>query len=385
MATNRIYCAIALIGGTAGALDSIAYSVLSDGDLAIVSNSSEETHVLRFESSSAGVESSPQIIKPDDAAANNGRWILTDVSMEDLKVYGASVLDGALTVAGLVTAATLKAGSGATVTTIEDSDTLGTSDTKLCTQGNTKEYVENALTGLVVRPTFTHVSDTSISMSSFRYHHDGTTQQEVKIESSVTFILGSGGSNSGSTDLGASEQHYIYLDDTAIITQGASLLDADCFINNKTAPTWSHTKNGLYNGADRCIFAVSTDGSSDILEFTHSGDAVYFADMITSVDSNTLGTSWTDLAMDFPGFCTRGIATFYYRYVDTTSAMYWRTNGQTGTTGHACAYVSAASAVAMETLDVVTDSAQKIEIKASGAGTEAHTVYTQGWYFPEGM
>jgi len=43
-------------------------------------------------------------------------------------------------------------GSGAIVTTIENSDALGTSDTKLCTQGNVKAYVDNAFSVLDAYP-----------------------------------------------------------------------------------------------------------------------------------------------------------------------------------------------------------------------------------------
>jgi len=41
----------------------------------------------------------------------------------------------------------LQIGAGARITEVQNSDGLGTSDTKLCTQGNVKAYVDNLLEG----------------------------------------------------------------------------------------------------------------------------------------------------------------------------------------------------------------------------------------------
>lgn len=64
-----------LTTGAAGALDAISWNVLVDGDFAFTMVSSV-VYVHQFVASSAAAESSPDIIKPDDAGANNGRWIL---------------------------------------------------------------------------------------------------------------------------------------------------------------------------------------------------------------------------------------------------------------------------------------------------------------------
>lgn len=54
-------------------------------------------------------------------------------------------------------------GAGARITTIEDNDGLGTSDTKLCTQGNVKAYVDAAAGGAVALDDITDVVVTSVA------------------------------------------------------------------------------------------------------------------------------------------------------------------------------------------------------------------------------
>ena len=93
MATN-MYCAKALTGGAAGALDLIAYADLSDQDMSltiILTGAAAVLYVHAFDASSALAESSPDVIAPDDVAANNGRWILAGTTSA---VVTADSLDG---------------------------------------------------------------------------------------------------------------------------------------------------------------------------------------------------------------------------------------------------------------------------------------------------
>jgi len=62
----------------------------------------------------------------------------------------------------------LKVGTGATITTIEDNDSLGTSDTKLATQGNIKAYVDNAVS-----------SAGGGTMSNFTVRDDGGNDHQI--------------------------------------------------------------------------------------------------------------------------------------------------------------------------------------------------------------
>jgi len=234
------------------------------------------------------------------------------------------------------------------------------------------------------RSVFGHSDDDTITIGTGSYFHDGTTRQTVFWDSAITFDLGSAGSNALSDDLGASEWHYIYLDDSAIVTQGSPELDADCFLNDTTAPTWSDAKHGWYNGSDRCIFAVLTDADSDILEFYHDDNLVIFADRINNQDGD-LDTTWTDVALSAPAFVRKVLTTFVSRYIDGTAVLYWRTNGQSGTTGHIINVSDAANEYNYNSIPVITDSSQKIEIKHSQSNGNTSTVDTNGWYFPVGM
>lgn len=103
MATN-IYAATAINGGGTGAMDSIVYATLNDGDICITADSSEDYAIFRFESSSSTAESSPwttnKVVKPDDAGANNGRWVLCDTLHDDVTAYGDLTVTGTLTLSG---------------------------------------------------------------------------------------------------------------------------------------------------------------------------------------------------------------------------------------------------------------------------------------------
>lgn len=73
-AASYIYGAIALTGGTSGALDEIDGDDLSDDDMAIVITSNS-FYLYHLNASSGAAESSPDVISPDSNAGNK-RWIL---------------------------------------------------------------------------------------------------------------------------------------------------------------------------------------------------------------------------------------------------------------------------------------------------------------------
>jgi hypothetical protein len=70
MSNNYVYPAVALIGGTTGALDSIDGAILKDGDIGmtVVLGDSIYFHVL--DEDSGDDESSPSIIAPDTNAGD---------------------------------------------------------------------------------------------------------------------------------------------------------------------------------------------------------------------------------------------------------------------------------------------------------------------------
>lgn len=92
MATN-IYGATAINDGAAGSMDYLLQSTLADGDICFVIDSNEDFLVFRYESSSSTAESTPwttnKVVEPRyTGSLDSGRWILADVAVDDLNVYG---------------------------------------------------------------------------------------------------------------------------------------------------------------------------------------------------------------------------------------------------------------------------------------------------------
>jgi hypothetical protein len=157
------------------------------------------------------------------------------------------------------------------------------------------------------------------------------------------------------------------------------------FVHSTTAPTWSDAKQGYYNSLDRCIFAVRTDGSANVLEFFHDGDLVTLADAITVQSGGALTASFADAtAFTMPTFVNRVPATFLHTYVDAAGTVTWRTNGQTGSTGHQVTSVAAGGTISTNTTVVTPDSTGLIEVKET-ANNNTLDIYQHGWYLPEGM
>ena len=224
-------------------------------------------------------------------------------------------------------------------------------------------------------------SKNAVVLSPFVYHHNGTTEQRVYSNLSIAYEF---------VALGASDWIYLYLDDSAIVTADTNLITATQLIDVTTAPAYSVSKNGWYNGSDRCIFAIFTDGSSNVLEFFHDGgELVTFADQIETVSLLDIGhAAFVDITAAFtaPAFCTKVLASFSSDYSNAVCSLFYRVNGQTGATGHALLACQAALGEGSTDLSpIFTDSSQLIEWKESAASTNTYACYTNGWYFPNGM
>jgi hypothetical protein len=241
--------------------------------------------------------------------------------------------------------------------------------------------------GSLNRSQFDHSSDTVLLIGAGQYDHDGTTVQDVYWNSQISFTIGSGGSNSGSSAAGTSQWQYLYLDDSAIVTQGAALLDADCFLNSTTAPTYSQTKHGWYSGSDRCIFAFYIDSDGDISEFYHDGNEAvgYGTPFSTSINSSS---SWQTATLTLPSFATKALTTFYSDGNGTgISKFFYRTYGSTSTWGHLVGKVEDDEAEwNVSGFQVFTDSSGIIEIIDQVATSDYNVeVHSTGYFLPGGM
>jgi hypothetical protein len=324
--------------------------------------------------------------------------------MEDLKVYGNAVIDGTLLATGLITATagidiigTLQFdGAGPAIDEVLDEDNLvSDSATKLATQQSIKAYVDTVAGGVAVaydllagftqRTKATWSDVDTITLEAARYHHNGTVEQIVKWDAALTFDFGSGGSNAASDDLTASAWHYLYIDDSAL---SGGTITAARLLNSTTAPTWNASELGWYNGNDKCIGAFLTNGSSQLLEFFQADDLIHYADAVSNRGLADLDTTWTDVTLSLPSFSTKALCTIvqYNTVALTACRTHWRTNGQTGTSGHVVNDTyTGVSARAYTQVTVVTDSGQTIEVKNHISGTQQVQVNTNGYYLPRGM
>jgi len=181
----------------------------------------------------------------------------------------------------------------------------------------------------------------------------------------------------------ADDWYYLYLDYSGI-TSGTAITTSELIWSN-TEPAWNDTYAAWYNGDDRCIFAVRTNGTpNNILEFFHNGDFCVYADMIIDHAAASV-SSWEDVVLTIPKFTKRAECTFSGTAAggDLESA-FWRTNGQTGSTGHRVYRIDDDNAKApVNTCIVMTDISQTIEIDDDSNGTIE--VATDGFYLPDSI
>lgn len=259
----------------------------------------------------------------------------------------------------------------------------------------TSEIIALALPGLVRRPKFSRKDGDEIYIDPGVYHHQGTVEQFVYWDSQLTFQLQAAGSNAASHNYGDDGWHYIYLDDSAIITQAVPLLDDDCFINltgANTAPVRTVAKHGWYGDGvgdaglnDRCIFACYETGGA-ILQWWHDGgDLVRWDTSYEELAATDINITWTDQALTrIPGFCTKALAQFTGHYVDGATTLQVRVNGSSSI-GYDVLAIDADVQEAIQITPAFTDSSQVIEVRYSASNGNTLGVETHGWYFPVGM
>ena len=223
-------------------------------------------------------------------------------------------------------------------------------------------------------------STSAITISGGMWALTGTTNRHVYTNSQITFTCGPLGSNGASSALGANEVTYIYIDDSAVTLAGTNLLTAVQFLNSTTVPAFSHSKAGWYNGLDRCIGAVLTNASSNILDFDIFGGEFYrYATPVHEFGSAAANTSYTggslDISSSVPRFSTRS----RLRLVSATdNTIFYFDTESSATTPEAHAI---SGAHGTSTFDVPINSAQLVYWYAS-AGNVVDIAVT-GYYLDE--
>lgn len=225
----------------------------------------------------------------------------------------------------------------------------------------------------VSRSRFEFNSTSIIDIIGGAYAHYGTINQILKIDTTISHTI---------TAPGTSQFQYIYADDSAIVSAGNNVLTASEIINLTTAPTYSITKNGWYNGDDLCIFAVYIDGSGNIDEFTHSGEFIIYWSPIQAFSASINKDTDTVITLSIPGFTKMCVAAFAATAASGLDGeFYWRVHESAGTN------------IALFRIDgngyvqgiVMTDDSQQIYIRQETGSNLTATVDLVGWYFPVGM
>lgn len=355
-----------------------ANGIFCDGFLKIVIKDSDDVTITTFD----GIKmTDTRTLKDND----NDTYTTVELTSDEDKIrfYTEDTSRGLIDSNGLTLA------SGASVNEFSTDGTLaGNSDDAVPTEKAVVTYVDahtpTLIAGFIQRSQFIYKDGDEIYINPGIYHHDGTTEQLLYIDSQLTFQFGSGGSNAASDDLANNDWFYLYLDDSAIVTAGTNVLTASEILDDTTEPTRSDSKHGWYNGSDRCIAAFRTDGAASVLSFGHDGGRLfmYISEIVDRAVAD-LDSTPTDVTLTIPAFATTAPVRFRAGRVDAAPCGYWRTNGTSGS--HFVTAVTADSTLATNSGIVVTDTSQIIEVWHSVDGGDTFGMATSGYYFPAGM
>lgn len=229
--------------------------------------------------------------------------------------------------------------------------------------------------GLAVRPEFIYLSSTSIQIGAGTYHLNGSSEKMVYWTSAI----------SKTVSVTGTQWYYLYLDDSAIPSSGV-ITSSSHFTYNTTAPTFSHSRGGWYNGNDRCIFGFHVNGGV-LQRFRHVGtDYVQHQTMYTDYYSTGLTSNWTLVNLTIPGFSERAKCGFrVVRPGNAEDTIQWRTDSN-GSAHYPLGRTRDNGVNDHRGTDIVTaTSAKQIQIREESGQNNYFYVYTHGWYFPQNM
>lgn len=183
----------------------------------------------------------------------------------------------------------------------------------------------------------------------------------------------------------ADTHYYLYLDYSAI-TSGTEITNSE-MIWSGTAPTFSSTLGGWYNGDDRCIFSMmSNSGPDNLITFRHNGGRFISLEEERDEGTVTPSDSWTsvDVASSVPAFSILIAVNFLLTYSNLYGTTVSHRPGSGGGDGHRFHVVRYPTQVASVDKVTLSDS-QVFEVKFSAGNTNTVKSYVKGYYLPAGM
>jgi len=265
--------------------------------------------------------------------------------------------------------------SGATAEEFSDDSSMSDSSTTAFVSENAiVSYVTSQVagTGILQRSKFEFNYSSGVTVGPGVYYHIGTSGgQRLYWDSKLAFVFGPLGSNANSDALTANDWHYLYIDDSSVVAGATQVITASMLLNDTTEPTYNEKKHGWYNSEDMCLFAVRTNNSSGLSRFYHDGgDFVYYGEAASDAYEQDVDNVFEDVTLTNVG------AEVY---------LYWRVNGESGTSGHCFGGYATNGIIAGSFADVYTGSSGIVEMLMTRPGVNQVDVWTNGFFLPHGM
>ncbi len=155
------------------------------------------------------------------------------------------------------------------------------------------------------RMIMTYVSTSAMTIGSGNYYIENAAGKAFNFwsDADISYTF---------TSLGATQLQYLYADFSVIEGMDWWEVDATCFYNSTTTPTWSDARRGWYNGDDLCIWNIPTNTSSQIPEFKqHHRKVEYFLASWDIASAVTLNLTPTNYATGAPLTSSRAYVLLY--------------------------------------------------------------------------
>ncbi len=279
---------------------------------------------------------------------------------------------------------------------LDENDLTGDSATKVATQQSLKAYSNTSFESRTLFIDNDATTPFTYKLNSARYFFRGTKAEFIYWNSQLTTVAASAP--------GANVWVYLYINDTAIVARTGmtfnQITDVSApatLIWSITVPAYSQIKHGFYNGDDRCIFAAKADAANTgfVLGYHDGGDYFAFDAEIEDRALADLDTAAVDVILSMPNF-REGKGQVSFQGFASTAAVktntLYRKKGGTGfhkvlvineqITGTG---VNANSPYSLNTVIVLSDSSQTIQVKNDASNPAQLAVFTNGWYFPKGL